>query len=400
MSDTTHIGTSAADLRSRIRFAAARILAESSAVTAVSVEDVCSTLGIDTDTFTTEYPDSYELYREVIFQTTDNMLKATDALTSSDARQSRTIVARIIEECTRVAVAERATAGLYRSEYRYLRRDDADTLSRNLTTLRRRIAEPLMLHRPRLSTHEADILAAAALSAISSITVHPTDLPGPKLQTLLSVTALRLLDSEPATTEPSEALPASARWSRDTSTPEGRLRAAAIDLCFERGIRRVTLDEVAAIAGVDTMTARALYPTLSRLLGEACVQGHEALAAATHDAIAASTTPRDTLALLSGMFVEHYVADYKVITLFFSDGRHLSPDIRARMVELQTTAMDAWSSTLREVRPELSDVEARFLIFAALNLVGDLGRHLNWQFHRADMRRMEKCANVVMALIR
>src|SRR5690606_36065177 len=150
-----------------------------------SVEEVCSEAGVDAQTFSIHYDDKYALFKEVVLANAREMVRATDGIETNDPRQARSVITRIIENATRVAIATRATGGFYRSEHRYLLREDARELSRLIGELHRRVRQPLMLHRPKLTEDDATLMAAAAFSFIASITIHATSLPAPKVQTLL-----------------------------------------------------------------------------------------------------------------------------------------------------------------------------------------------------------------------
>jgi AcrR family transcriptional regulator len=227
--DTTSTTSTDSDVRLAIRTAAAGIFAKRG-FNDTSVEEVCSESGVDVRAFATHYESKYELFRDVVFATTLALLRASDGVEGHDPRQARSVITRIIQQTVAVAIATRATGGFYRSEYRYLAREDAVQLSEHLAELRRRIREPLMLLRPRLSEPDATILSASALSVIASITVHETNLPDPKLQTLLTVTAMRLLDSEPANADGAAGEAATPiRWQSDTSEAAALL-SAGVDL--------------------------------------------------------------------------------------------------------------------------------------------------------------------------
>lgn len=365
-----------------------------------SVEEVCSEAGVDARTFAQHFTDRYDLFRSVVFATTRSLLKATDGIESNDPRQARTTLQRLIDSSVKVTIDTRATGGFYRSEYRYLSPEDSEVLRAQIGELRRRIREPLMLLRPLLSEEEANLLAAASQSVIASITIHPTSLPAPKLQTLLGVTAMRLLLSEPAEPDSCRAMAASpVGWQSDTSE-RGRLMAAAIDLCFTRGYRDVTMADVAQRAELPEHTALSHYASLSDLLTAACLNGYDALRLDLEVASSSNITPRDTLLALSRAYSRHYFADYKLMTIYLADARNFDDDNRAAMLELQDESVVRFTAALLDVRPELSKVEATFLTFASMSLVSDLGRLIRWNGDPVLMSKIEKCASIVMALIR
>lgn len=393
---STHDST---DTRHRLRTAAAGVFAERGYNDA-SVEEVCSETGIDAATFAEHYSDKYELFKDVVFAPSRAMLRATDGVETGDPRQARSVITRIVDSTADVAIATRATGGFYRSEHRYLSREDGKELSHLIADLRSRVSQPLRLLRPQLSEEDADMLTAAALSTIVSITIHATSLPAPKVKTLLTVTAMRLLDSEPATGDIREGTPATTpAWHSDTSET-GLLLGAAVDLSFERGYRGLTMEEVAETAGVDIARANAHYSSLSDLLTKGCIIGFEALDHDMQQAIESSTSARDTLLGLCRAYVRHYMVEYKLMTIYLADARNFEGANRKVMLELQSHSVTMWTRAIQNARPELSQTEATYLVFAALSLVSDLARIVRWNNDPATTNKIEKCASMVMALIR
>lgn len=392
-------GTTATDVdpRTRLRIAAAGVFAQRG-YNEASIEEVCSEAGVDAETFAAEYGDKYTLFKEVVHATSRAMVRATDGIETSDPRQARSVITRIIDSATKVAIATRATGGFYRSEHRYLQRDDARELSGLIGELHRRVREPLMLHRPKLTHDDATLMAAAAFSVIASITIHATTLPAPKVHTLLTVTAMRLLDSDPTSIDTHPDRPATRPTWHDDTSKEGQLLKSAVDLCFVRGYRAVTIDDVAEAAEINVEWAR--RQSLSDILSRGCLNGFDALQQDTDRALATSGSARDTLLGLCRAYVRHYMLDYKLMTIYLADARNFDDGNRETMLALQDRSITIWTDAMRDARPELSHTEATFLAFAAMSLVSDLARMLRWKNDAETSGKIEKFACMVMALIR
>ncbi|MBF0671364.1 MAG: TetR/AcrR family transcriptional regulator [Salinibacterium sp.] len=387
-----------ADPRTRLRLVAAGVFAKRGYNDA-SVEEVCSEAGVDAETFSAHYEDKYALFKDVVLANAREMVRATDGIETNDPRQARSVITRIIENATRVAIATRATGGFYRSEHRYLRREDARELSGLIGELHRRVRQPLMLHRPKLTEDDATLMAAAAFSVIASITIHATSLPAPKVQTLLTVTAMRMLDSEPSPAQVHMDQPATRPTWHDDTSRDGQLLKAAVDLCFQRGYHAVTIDEVATAAGVDVEWARQ-HTSLSDILTRGCLSGHKALEIDLNYALESSVSARDTLLGLCRAYVRHYMVDYKLMTVYLADARNFDDGNHGTMLALQDYSVNLCTKAMQDARPELSHTEATFLVFAAMSLVSDLARMLRWKNDDATTSRIEKFACMVMALIR
>lgn len=366
---------------------------------ATSIAEICSESGVDIRTFAEYFPTKYDLFREVTFTTSVNMLKATEGITATEPRQAQAAVQRLLAELSRSSIATRASGGFYRTQSRYLEPNDLAHLFGNLAELRRRLREPLLIYRPTLSERDADMLAAAALSTIASITIHPTSLPDAKILTLLTVSAQRMLDSDPtASIVNGPTFGATAiGWQSDTSE-RGLALAAGVRLFYLRGYHAVTVDDIATEAGVSPATVESHFATTSDLLLEACLNGYESLRLDTEHALNYSTKPREVLGALSHAYVQHYFEDPQVMTIFLADGRNLEDENRRTMLGMQEYTIGRWASTLLEIRPELTPAEATFIVFGALSIVADLGMLYRWNNDDELKSRIERCVLTLVAL--
>lgn len=366
---------------------------------ATSIAEICSESGVDVRTFAEHFPTKYELFREVTFTTSVNMLKATDGITATEPRQAQAAVQRMLAELSRSSIATRASGGFYRSQSRFLEPNDLVHLFGNLAELRRRLREPLLVYRPELSERDADTLAAAALSTIASITIHPTNLPDAKILTLLTVSAQRMLDSDPTASIVNGATFAATPvgWKSDMSE-RGLALAAGVRLLYMRGYHAVTLDDIATESGLSSAAVQSHFATTSDLLLESCLDGYAALRIDTEFALTCSSKPREVLGALSHAYVQHYFEDPQVMTIFLADGRNLEDENRRTMLGMQEYTIGRWVATLLEIRPELSPAEATFIVFGALSIVADLGMLYRWNDDEELKSRIERCVLTLVAL--
>src|SRR5690606_24358380 len=68
---------------------------------ATSIAEICSESGVDIRTFAEYFPTKYDLFREVTFTTSVNMLKATEGITATEPRQAQAAVQRLLAELSR-----------------------------------------------------------------------------------------------------------------------------------------------------------------------------------------------------------------------------------------------------------------------------------------------------------
>ncbi|AWB88958.1 TetR/AcrR family transcriptional regulator [Salinibacterium hongtaonis] len=400
MSEAPHTEKSIAGMAPREKILSAAAVAFSDrGYHSTSIAEICSESGVDIRTFAELFTTKYELFREVAFSTSANMLKATEGISGTEPRQAKAAVQHILAELARSSIATRAVGGFYRTQSRNLEPDDLAQLFGNLAELRRRIREPLLIYRPELSVQDANALAAAALSTIASITIHPTSLPDAKIFTLLTVSAQRMLESDPTSSivNGSTLSATPVTWQSDTSE-RGSVLAVGVQQLYDRGYDSVTLESIAAQSGLSVEAVQSHFATTSDLLLAACNAGFDALQRDTERALACSSKPREVLGALSHAYVQHYFEDPHVMTIFLADGRNLDDENRRSMLQMQEYTIGRWASTLLEIRPELSPSEATFIVFAALSVVADLGILFRWKNDDELKTLIERCVLTLVAL--
>ncbi|TQL48306.1 TetR family transcriptional regulator [Homoserinimonas aerilata] len=411
MSDPTTIGVTSptGGQRERILAAATEAFA-ARGYHHTSIEEICSESGVDSRSILALFPDKYELFHQVVLGAADTQLRAAQSASNptTDARQARAALLAVIEAVARSSISSRASGGFYRGESRYLRPAHLQELRNRLADLRRTVREPLQRLRPCLSDGDAELMSAAALSAIASITIHPTTLPAAKMMTLLTVSAMRILESDPA--DRPDATPGmphgeqhhplaqapTRRWQPDTS-PRGTILATAIQLFHVHGFNAVTIDDIANAIGIIPQQVTQHFPTTSDLLRDACLESYRVLDATMQNALTSSDMPGDILAALSRGYVRHSFADTEMMSVFLNDARNLVDDNQEKMLELQRHFISQWVRTLWQVRPELSSPEAQFLVFAGLSIVADLGRLVQWENDPTVRAKIEKLVLSAMA---
>ncbi|MCW4384173.1 TetR family transcriptional regulator [Salinibacterium sp. SYSU T00001] len=387
--------------RGRIIDAAARTFAARGYMRA-TLHEICSDAGVGMQELSAEFPDKYELFAETVLSTTAATLSASDHASGEvrDSRQARSQIAAVIEATARIMIARRDSSGFYRAEVRHLHPDHREENRALLTELQKRIVRPLAVMRPELSRDERSLIAAAAHSALASITIHPTTLPEPKILTLLTTAAMRVVDSAPATSAdvidgPTLHFP----WKTEDA-PRWRIHRAAIALFAERGFDAVTMDDIAASSGEPREAIEREFGTTFDILYAGCLEGHLELARINRDALALPGGPRAVLAALCHNYVRHSFEEPDGMTVFLNDGRRLQGEQLDHMLRMQTETVGYWVRTLLEARPELSTPEASFLVFAGLSIVNDLGRALEWQRGELTEARIERLVLAVMASLR
>lgn len=340
----------------------------------VSMGDVAAEVGITAAALYRHFPNKYALFVDASRRLAHGLIEATDPVIARDAErdpaaQRDDILRAVID----VTIENRLTGGLYRWEGRYLTRDDRALLRHEFDELVSRVRRPLVALRPDLSDADADVLSAAALSVIASITAHHTTLRAKALTSLLLDAADSVLAVDlPPAADRADA-PAPTTGVPSASTRE-RLVNEAIPLFYRLGYHETTVEDICSAVGI---TASALYrhfPGKSDILLEACVRATERLGATTSSALGSASSREQALGGLVDAYIDYAFTQHELMSVYFSDVGALPEDDRVRLYAIQRRHVDEWVSLLESVRPELTASAARFLVHAGLNVTVDVVR--------------------------
>ncbi len=339
----------------------------------VSMEDIASGLGISSAALYRHYPSKYALFREELLRVgramTESVQLPDDAAELSPEQRLHLVLDALIG----ATIENRPSVTLVRWEGRYLEPEDQRTLAEQQATVLDALGTELRGLRPELDDNDVRVLRAALLSAITSIADHHAALPAKSLARLLDSACSSLVRAElppaAATAEPATPIEIPESFKHEL------LLHKAVELFHERGYPNVSVEEIASAAGLSAASAvYRFYRGKSDLLAAAFRRAADRVSAAIGPAVASSDGPEAALTTL----IEHYVAgsftERALTFVYFTEFQHVPAEERTVLRNIQRLSVEEWAKLLREVRPELSPAEARFLIHAAFALVIDLGR--------------------------
>ncbi|MEU2252685.1 TetR/AcrR family transcriptional regulator [Nocardia xishanensis] len=339
----------------------------------VSMEDIASGLGISSAALYRHYPSKYALFREELLRVgramTESVQLPEDAAELSPEQRLHLVLDALIG----ATIENRPSVTLVRWEGRYLEPEDQQTLAEQQATVLDALGTELRGLRPELDDNDVRVLRAALLSAITSIADHHAALPAKSLARLLDSACSSLVRAElppaAATAEPTTPIEIPESFKHEL------LLHKAVELFHERGYPNVSVEEIASAAGLSAASAvYRFYRGKSDLLAAAFRRAADRVSAAIGPAVASSDGPEAALTTL----IEHYVAgsftERALTFVYFTEFQHVPAEERTVLRNIQRLSVEEWAKLLREVRPELSPAEARFLIHAAFALVIDLGR--------------------------
>jgi AcrR family transcriptional regulator len=165
------------------------------------------------------------------------------------------------------------------------------------------------------------------------------------------------------------------------------IMSAAAELFRERGFRETSLSDIGAAAGVSGPAIYRYFDSkgelLSALIEEAAVLWRE-----TVDAVLSEDTPpMVTLERLIDAAIALQLKNGNLRDVFVQSYRSLDEDARRRVARIERVRTAEWAHVLLEVRPSLTDEEAR----AAVHMVDGMLRSVTTlSMDRATLARVAK----------
>ncbi|WP_063037030.1 TetR/AcrR family transcriptional regulator [Nocardia pseudovaccinii] len=356
----------------------------------VSMEDIASGLGISSAALYRHYPSKYALFREELLRVGRAMTEsvelpevARDRGTAADGvggvgelRTPERRLRQVLDALIGVTIENRPTVTLVRWEGRYLEPEDLTVLTDQQLAVVGAIGVQLAALRPELAEDELRLLRAALLSAITSIADHHASLPAKSLARLLSSACWSIVPAELPAVDADAELPVAAEIP-DSFKHELLLRKA-VELFHDRGYPNVSVEEIATAAGLSAASAvYRFYRGKSDLLAAAFRRAADRVSGAIGPAVAAAADAEAALTTLIEQYVEGSFSERALTFVYYTEFQHVPSDERTVLRNIQRLSVEEWARLLRDVRPELSPAEARFLIHAAFALVVDLGRNFS-----------------------
>lgn len=116
------------------------------------------------------------------------------------------------------------------------------------------------------------------------------------------------------------------------------------------------------------------YRSKSDLLAAAFRRAADRMAGAIGPATTSSSSPAEALSKLIDIYVTSCFAERELTYVYYAEIGHVPAEERTMLRNIQRLVIAEWVKLLVEVRPQLTQAQARILVQAAFALVVDLGR--------------------------
>lgn len=353
----------------------------------VSMDVIASRVGISAAALYRHYASKYDLFRDAVLSLGQQLVDATAFVDGTVCEDPRLELRRLAAALTDTAMANRDSGGLYRWEGRYLRGDDQASLIAQMRTVNHRIQRPIAIMRPGLTSRQRSILSIAMLSVIGSIVDHRAKLPAVQVRALLAelseaVTAVELPDVgdvddvgdvEDVAEEPRTRAPAV----NETSKYEALLNES-LRLFNIKGYRDTGMEDIAAAVGMPASGIYRYFAGKSDILAAVFRRAADRLSDELTAITASIADPEEALTAIIDAYVARSFAQPELDYVYYTERLNMSPTDQKILRNMQRTTVESVVELVIAVRPEWTPAQARFAVHAALALVIDLGRLMQY----------------------
>ena len=147
-----------------------------------------------------------------------------------------------------------------------------------------------------------------------------------------------------------------------------QILAAAVGLFHQRGYHATGMDDIGAAAGITGPGIYRHFKNKEEILEILVKQQGEKILGEVRELLAAAPAPEEALAGLAEHYARSLVENPSLTVVAVYERRTLSRETRALLERMERMNIEEWVHVLTQVRPELSDAEARVMVHAALGM--------------------------------
>lgn len=330
-------GTRPRNRRELIRSAAGSLFAEKG-YSQVSIGEIADAVNVAPSALYRHYAGKRGLLLEVV----DNAL---DTYTSVVADVEGRTLSGTAEVLAATTLEHRHVGSLWQREARHLPEPDRSRLRVKVRRAVADLGQIIVDQRADLEHDQAELLAASAVTVLTSVSFHHISLPDPEFSALLSELAERVLTFSPEDRSP--ATPTARRLEPDPSRRD-QLLEAAVELFARRGFAAVSLDDIGAAVGISGPSIYHHFDSKHDLLLQALALGNEELTAHLQDAVSRDARDGQGLRQLSDAYVDLAIDHSSVIATLLTESRHLDEVNGRRTRQVQRDFIDQWVALARD----------------------------------------------------
>lgn len=347
----------------------------------VGVDEIAAEVGISGPALYRHFTNKYALLvaaAEVGAQALVDVAQAADDEQLAPEQRLDALI-RALAEYT---IDIRREAGLYRWERRYLEREDRIRIRKIYDALNATLAAPIAQLRPEATPADVDMLAAAVLSTIASISAHRTALSGARLLPLLQRMCWSLLRAAlpPAPPQPD---PGPAVRGLPVTSKREQLLTEAIRIFGRQGYHEASIEEIGAAVGINASSVYRYFSSKSDLLAAAFYRTGDRVAIVLTEALAEATNPEDAVRRIAERYARLTFSMPEIMPVYYAEFSNLPAAEQHKLRAIQRQNVLEWANLL-----DGDPIEARFRVHAAIGQVIDVGRLVRFDSRPEQLARV------------
>ena len=358
------------DRRQSIEAAAAELFA-ARGFAGTGMADIAAEVGITPGAIYRHFSSKEDLLERIVLGSLSRIGAVVDATTASEPdASSADRVRALIPAMLDIAQANRAFVATYLRERRRLtdaglaKRRDAE---RDVVG---RISAMVAEATPGITPLDAAMRLRALNGTLTSVATRHQSLPWARLRELFQP-GLEAVLLAPADRPAAPAQHPPRQWSPPRSRREEILEAAS-RLFRQHGYHGVGIDEIGEAAGIAGPTVYGNYAGKADILVDAIDRAISTVEVLTNQALDQAGSAREALRLFAGLFAETVMSNLDIVVVAGRETGALPEGDRARVARAQADFRQRWGVVLVEMRPDLTQPEARALLAASFAAVEDV----------------------------
>jgi AcrR family transcriptional regulator len=357
------------DRRQSIEAAAAELFA-ARGFAGTGMADIAAEVGITPGAIYRHFSSKEDLLERIVLGSVSRIGTVLDAITSRPDASGADQVLALIPALLDMTQANRDFVATYLRERRRL--TDAGLVKRRAAEggVVDRISVMMTEATPGITPLDAAMRLRALNGTLTSVATRHQSVPWARLRELFQP-GLEAVLLAPADRPAAPAQHPPRQWSPPRSRREEILEAAS-RLFRQHGYHGVGIDEIGEAAGIAGPTVYGNYAGKADILVDAIDRAISTVEVLTNQALDQAGSAREALLLFAGFFAETVMSNLDIVVVAGRETEALPEGGRARVARAQADFRQRWAVVLVELRPDLTQPEARALLAASFAAVEDV----------------------------
>ena len=376
------------DRRRTIQLAAARLFAENG-FAATGLGEVAGQVGVTPAAIYRHFAGKDEMLETIVLDALTGMREAAELALEDAGLDPEERLTRVLGAMLELGRAQPDAVTIYIRERHLLGGKAAERRHEDEARVARAIGALVLELQPQVAPSDLDARLRAMNGVLASAVVQRHTVPPARLRSLYVRGLATVLLAPPHDLDPeaeAEAADALPPWQAPRTRRE-EILAAAGRLFRLYGYHGAGIDQIGEAAGIAGPTVYGTYPSKVDILVDAVDHAVATLEVLTDRALARAVSAESALRILAESYAEAIATNREIVAVAARDIRHLPDPDRQRIRRRQEDYRQRADAVLLQLRPELSEAEARTLFVGAYALAGQvvLARRPPSLAHTADL---------------